>query len=150
MSSTRFDALRLSAHNYPFALPLMPRFADMDLLKHINNLALAEYHEEARVRFLAGIFGENFLFTKRDFRLLVARASYDYLHEAHYPQPLEARVGVVRVGNSSFELALALFQNEACVCLAEVVMVHVTDSGATPLPTMLVEALEARRLAGSQ
>jgi acyl-CoA thioester hydrolase len=74
----------------------------------------------------------------------------DYLHEAHYPQPLEARVGVVRVGNSSFELALALFQNEACVCLAEVVMVHVTDSGATPLPTMLVEALEARRLAGSQ
>jgi hypothetical protein len=104
MSSTRFDALRLSAHNYPFALPLMPRFADMDLLKHINNLALAEYHEEARVRFLAGIFGENFLFTKRDFRLLVARASYDYRKRPALPPVIPERA---RSSYASFSEASA-------------------------------------------
>ncbi len=142
----KHDPLRLDATRYPFSMSLAPRFADMDILKHINNLSLAEYHEEARVRFLAEIFGENFLFIKRDYRLLVARAGYDYLREAHYPQPLEARVGVARIGNTAFDLALALFQEGHCVCLADVVMVRVEASGPAPLPADLRAALQQRRL----
>lgn len=142
----KFDPRRTEPVSYPFAVGITPRFADLDVLKHINNLALAEYHEEARIRFLADIFGSSFLRAQRPFRLLVAKAGYDYLHEAHYPQPLEARVGVARIGNSSFELALALFQEQQCVCLADVVMVHVTDSGPAPLPDALRSELQVRTL----
>ncbi len=146
MSNLKFEPLRLEAGRYPFVMAVAPRFADMDMLKHLNNLSLAEYHEEARVRFLAEIFGNNFLFTKRNYRLLVARASYDYLREAHYPAPLEARVAVARIGNSSCDLALALFQDGHCVCLADVVMVHVTDVGPAPLPEELKAELQRRFL----
>lgn len=146
MTTQKYDPIRLDANHYPFGLVVVPRFADMDMLRHINNLALAEYHEEARVRFLSEIFGEDLLFRKRNYRLLVAKASYDYLHEAHYPQPLEARVGVARIGNSSFELALALFQEGRCVCLADVVAVHVTDDGPAPLLAELRTKLQSRLL----
>lgn len=146
MSSVKYDPIRIEADRYPFTLQVVPRFADMDMLKHINNLALAEYHEEARVRFLAGIFGSNFLFAKRNFRLLVAKATYDYLHEAHYPQPFEACVGISRIGNSSFDLALALFQEGQCVCLADVVMVYVKEDGPGAMPDGLRGALEMRQL----
>ena len=146
MSTVKYDPIRLNADRYPFSLPVTPRFADMDMLKHINNLALAEYHEEARVRFLAEIFGSNFLFARRNFRLLVAKASYDYLREVSYPTPVEARVGISRIGNSSFDLALALFQEGQCVCLADVVMVHVMEEGPAPIAEGLRGALEKRQM----
>mgnify|MGYP000954870467 FL=1 len=140
------DPIRLDAARYPFAMTVAPRFADMDILKHLNNLALAEFHEEARVRFLCALFGDDFLFRKRPYRLLVARATYDYLREAHYPQPLEARVGVARLGNTSFELALALFQEGQCVCLCDVIGVAVDDAGPTPLTDELRAGFEKHLL----
>lgn len=130
-------AWRSDATRYPFAFSITPRFADMDIVGHLNNIAVAEFHEEARVRFLCHLFGEDFLFRKRPYRLLVARASYDYLREAHYPEPLESRVGVLKIGNTSFELALALFQEGWCVGLSDVVGVAVADGGAVPLPEEL-------------
>lgn len=132
----------LDATRYPFAMTVTPRFADMDILRHINNLALAEFHEEARTRFFMKLFGEDFLFRKRAYRLLPVRTTYDYLHEAHYPQSLEACAGVVHIGNASFEVAMALFQAGRCVCLANVVTVHVTDIGATPLPDEIRHQLQ--------
>ena len=146
MSAMKYDPIRLEADRYPFVLPVEPRFADMDMLKHINNLSLAEYHEEARVRFLMGLFGNDFLFTKRAYRLLVAKAGYDYLREAYYPQPVEARVAVARIGNSSFDLALALFQEGKCVSLCDVVAVHVTDDGPAPMPDELRAKLQTQFL----
>lgn len=146
MSAMKYDPIRLEADRYPFVLAVEPRFADMDMLQHINNLSLAEYHEEARVRFLTEVFGNNLFSSKRNFRLLVAKAGYDYLREAHYPQTLEGRVAVARIGNSSFDLALALFQEGHCVCLADVVMVYVADDGPAPLPAELRTELQIRPL----
>ncbi|MEN9357059.1 MAG: hypothetical protein RL695_1230 [Pseudomonadota bacterium] len=134
----RHEPRRLKADSYPFSMTIAPRFADMDILRHLNNLALAECHEEARVRFLCTLFGEDFLFRQRPYRLLVAHAGYDYLHEAHYPLPLEARVAIARLGNTSFDLALALFQEGRCVCLCDVTGVAVNEAGPTPLPAELL------------
>ncbi|SMB22018.1 conserved protein of unknown function [Sterolibacterium denitrificans] len=142
MSGARHAPALLSAQSYPFAMDIVPRYADMDILRHINNLSLAEYHEEARTRFLMTLFGEDFLFRKREYRLLPVRTTYDYLREAHYPQPLEARAGVARIGNSSFEVAMALFQNEQCVCLATAVTVQVMDGKAAALTAAQRACLE--------
>ncbi len=142
MSRTKPAPQLLNASRYPFSMPVTPRFADMDILRHLNNLALAEFHEEARTRFFMRLFGEDFLFRKRDYRLLPVRTTYDYLHEAYYPQSLEACAGVVHIGNASFEVAMALFQAGRCVCLANVVTVHVTNAGAEPLPDVIRHQLE--------
>ncbi len=138
-------AWRSDPNRYGFSMTLTPRFADMDIVGHLNNIAIAEFHEEARVRFLCHLFGEDFLFRERPYRLLVARAAYDYLREAHYPEPLEARVGVLRIGHRSFELALSLFQMGQCVGLSEVIGVAVDargEQGATPLPDELRRGFE--------
>lgn len=143
----RFDPQRVHASTYPFAMAVTPRFADMDIVKHINNLAVAEYYEEGRVRFLMEIFGQDYLFRPKDFHLLVARASYDYLHEAHYPALLEVRAGVARIGRSSFELAMALFQEGRCIGLADVVKVHTGSTGPMPIPDAIRTLLASRVLA---
>lgn len=142
----KYDPVLLEADRYPFAMTVAPRFADLDLLVHINNLSLAEYHEEARVRFLLDLLGDDLFSRRRNFRMLVAKAAYDYLHEAHYPQPLEARVAVSRIGDASFELAMALFQEGRCVCLAAVVEVYVTDDGPVSIPGDMREKLRSRLL----
>lgn len=142
----RHDPRRLAADNYPFSITIAPRFADMDILRHLNNLALAECHEEARVRFLCTLFGEDFLFRKRPYRLLIAHAGYDYLHEAHYPLPLKAHVAISRLGHTSFDLALALFQEGRCVCLCDVTGVVVNENGPTSLPDELMIAFRQHLL----
>lgn len=146
MSAAKYDPILLEAARYPFAMTVAPRYADMDILKHLNNLALAEYHEEARTRFLMEMFGEDFLFTRRDYRMLPVKIAYDYLREAHYPRPLDARAGVSRIGNTSFEIAMALFQDGHCVCLASVVTVHVTKAGPAPLDDAMRLKLQSRFL----
>lgn len=139
-------AWRSTGAHYPYTTTLTPRFADMDIVGHLNNIALAECHEEARVRFLCHLMGEDFLFRARPYRLLVARASYDYLSEAHYPQPLEMRVGVETIGKTSFQLALASFQEGRCVGLATVTGVAVGPEGPLPLPQELQDAFAHYRL----
>ena len=76
----------------------------------------------------------------------MARASYDYLSEAHYPQPLEMRVGVETIGKTSFQLALASFQEGRCVGLATVTGVAVGPEGPLPLPQELQDAFAHYRL----
>jgi acyl-CoA thioester hydrolase len=133
MPDSRHDPALLLATAYPFAMRIEPRYADMDIVRHINNLALAEYHEEARTRLLMQLFGDDFLFRQRDYRLLPVRTTYDYLHEAHYPLPLQACAGVARIGRSSFEVAMALFQNERCICLATAITVQVMQGQSAAL-----------------
>lgn len=140
--SSRHAAALLQMSSYPFAMSIEPRYADMDIVRHINNLALAEYHEEARTRFFMTLFGDDFLFRKREHRLLPVRTIYEYLHEAHYPLPLQACAGVAHIGNSSFTVAMALFQNAQCVCLANVVTVQVQDGKSLALTSTQRDCLQ--------
>jgi acyl-CoA thioester hydrolase len=142
MSVVRHDPRRLESQSYPFSMSIAPRYADMDILRHLNNLALAEYHEEARTRFFMSLFGDDFLFRRREYRLLPVRTTYDYLREAHYLLPLQACAGVARIGRASFEVAMALFQDGQCVGLASATTVHVTANGSAPLTEELRAALQ--------
>ena len=50
-------AFELNPDNYPFSVDLATRFADLDTLRHVNNVAIAELFEESRVRF--GMFSRD-------------------------------------------------------------------------------------------
>lgn len=143
------DAARLQLASYPFVLQQIPRYADLDILQQLSTLALGRYLEEVRIRFLLDRLGEDFLYRPRDYRLLVAHAHYSYLHAACYDRPVKAAVGVTHLGRSSFELAMALFQEATCVCLAEVTGVVVNHQGAMNLPAEIRETFTAAALRGS-
>jgi len=127
------EPLRREFSTYPVVIQVLSRFGDMDALRHINNIAVAQYFEEARVAGMRQMLGGDLL-AGADGRMVIARLTIDYLHEATYPGALEVGVGVLRLGNSSFTFGLALFQNGLCVGVSDAVMVNTDGHGPARLP----------------
>jgi acyl-CoA thioester hydrolase len=137
----RNDPRRRDPATYPFAATLEMRFGDMDVWRHLNNVAAVRLYEEGRIRFLDHVRRENPDYAAQRFRLMVAHASVDYLAEGHYPHPIEVRLGVAAIGNSSYRVGEALFQQGRCIGLADVVLAHIGDAGAAPLPDIMRSTL---------
>lgn len=78
--------------------------------------------------------------------MLVAHQSVDYLAEVSYPGVVTLGVGVQRIGNSSYSLGLAMFQNHRCVGTSTTVLVYSSKEGPTALPAHLREILHSRLL----
>lgn len=139
------DARRRLPASYPASQALETRFADMDVNGHLNNVAFARLFEETRVRFnRAGL-------TAGQHRsgIVVAHVAIDYLAEGSYPAPVSIGHGISRIGSSSFTMAMAAFQEGACLALCDSVLVHRNpETGPAPIPPALRERLEALRLRG--
>lgn len=135
----RNDARRRDLAAYPFQIDMAPRFGDMDANRHINNVAIARYYEEGRVRFHWQLRETH---PVGKFRVLVAHVAIDYLGEGHWPQPFKVGVGIVELGGSSYRLGLGLFEGETCLGLCDTVLVHRGDVGTAALPPVLRAALE--------
>lgn len=142
----RNDPGRRDPAAYPFAVTLEMRYGDMDVWRHLNNVAAVRFYEEGRIRFMDHVRRANADYAAQRFRLMVAHTAVDYLAEGQYPHPITVRVGVVSLGNSSYRVGQALFQQERCIGLADVVLTHVGDGGAAPLPAIVRSALERYRL----
>ena len=136
---------RLLPETYPFHAELDPRFGDVDVQGHLNNVALAGLYEEARVRFVSAIFQ---IHARPDGqRPMLAEASIRYLAEGHYPGRLIATAGVLRIGRSSYVIAQALFQTGRCIGTADIVVVWTSDNRPAPIPDDFRMALETALIA---
>jgi acyl-CoA thioester hydrolase len=142
-ATTRPSVHRQALDLYPFRVEILARYADVDPLWHINNVAIAQYYEEARVSTTRRIMGEARIPTGPDLRLLLARQSIDYLREAGYPGKLTVGVGVLRIGNSSYTLGMAMFQDGRCVSVSDAVLVVADAGGPLRLPEEYRERMQA-------
>lgn len=140
--SVRNDPRRRDIAAYPFTVAVPVRFGDMDIFRHVNNVAIARFYEEGRLRFMASLRAEDEAFANTAFRLIVAHVGIDYLGEGGYPEDITVGVAVASLGNTSFRYAQALFQKGACIGLAEVVLAHLADGKPAPLPDSVRAALE--------
>ncbi len=129
---------------YPFQIEMVPRFGDMDLNRHLNNVSVGRFYEEGRVRFHFDLHRMPGL---EHFHVFIAHLAIDYLAEGHWPDPLRVGCGVVHIGGSSYRLGLAMFQRDACIGLCDSVLVNQGEQGGSaPLPPLLRDALEGLRL----
>ncbi len=135
------EPARLALDTYPFVTQIEPRFGDMDVQGHLNNVALARLYEEGRVRFTATFGGV--LTRDHSGRPMLAEVRIRYLAEGRYPGTLTAAAGVQKVGRSSYVFAQALFQNDRCIGIAETVVVWTVDARPAPIPDNLRTALDA-------
>lgn len=127
----RPDPALLDPARYPFACEVPTRFADLDVNRHLNNVALAGMVEEGRVRFhqTSGFVG-----ALRGLSAMVASMRIEFIGQGFYPQPVTAHAGAARIGRSSYALDLLLMQEGRTVAFAESVIVCVKDGVPTALP----------------
>lgn len=127
---------QLDPASYPFSHRTETRFADMDVLGHINNVSMAGLFEHGR-----GMFNHAIEVQRRAAgqRWLIVSVSLDYIAEAHFPEHVDVASGILRIGNSSWDIASAAFQGGECkaTCLTTIVL---TDANG---PTAINEDLRA-------
>ncbi|MBA4308458.1 MAG: thioesterase [Sphingopyxis sp.] len=112
---------QLDPASYPFSHRTETRFADMDVLGHINNVSMAGLFEHGR-----GMFNHAIEVQRRAAgqRWLIVSVSLDYIAEAHFPEHVDVASGILRIGNSSWDIASAAFQGGECkaTCITTIVL----------------------------
>jgi acyl-CoA thioester hydrolase len=129
-----------AAASYRYWTDELVRFADLDLLGHVNNKAFTVYAESGRAAFLqqTGLW-----LPGATPQTVIARVEIDYLRELNYPCALKIGVRVLKLGRSSFTLGLGIFDGDSCVAVVVTVLVRIDSVTHETLP---LSANERERL----
>ncbi len=111
---------QLKRETYPYSVDVPPRYADLDVMGHINNVAIASMFETGRVNFHHQLHAHP---REQGVRWLVAAVAINYLQEMHMPHPVTIASGLRHIGNKSWTIHSAAFQNGECCATCETVMV---------------------------
>ncbi|WP_195908627.1 thioesterase family protein [Novosphingobium sp. Gsoil 351] len=121
-------------------MPVPVRFADMDMFRHLNNVAAGQFYEEGRFAILAEA---NARVPREERRsLVVASVHTTFLGTARYPGKIDVCTGIVEVGIKSFVIGQSLFVEQRCIGTADTTVVATDPDGACPLPAVLVVYLQ--------
>jgi acyl-CoA thioester hydrolase len=127
---------------YRFAETLVLRFADQDVMKHVNNVTFASLFESGRIAFWrkAGMFPWN-----EQEGLMLVRVSVDYMRQLHYPDTVKVASRIKRIGNSSLQVRQGLFNGMGeCCALAETTSAYsiFAEGRSAPIPPAFRARLE--------
>ncbi|HVT36466.1 MAG TPA: thioesterase family protein [Nevskiaceae bacterium] len=118
------------AASYKFWITERIRFADLDVLGHVNNIAFTVYAESCRAAFLRHIGfwtpqpGER--------QAVLAHIELDYRRELHYPGDVRVGLVVLHIGGSSVRVGLGLFDGGHCAATAQAVLVRIERGSRRP------------------
>jgi acyl-CoA thioester hydrolase len=102
-------------------IPVHLRWGDMDIFKHINNVAYVGYLEDARVSLLAKA---GFAPDLHGFGQLVVRHEIDYVKPLVFqPEPIEMSVWIESMGNTSYVIAYSMHDGDVEYLRAKTTMV---------------------------
>ena len=129
--------------SYPFAHLTETRFADLDMLGHINNVAMAGLFEHGR-----GLFNHAMEVQRRapGQRWLIVKVEINYIAESYFPAPVEIASGIGRIVTSSWDIASAAFQNGKCVATCITTIVLTDEKGPSPISANLRAEFERLRV----
>jgi len=132
--------------HYPVRSSDKLRYADTDRQGHVNNAVFATFLETGRVEIL---FDQNGPLADEGAAFVIAKLELDFLTEINWPGSVEIGSRVIRVGNSSFTLEQAVFQEGNLAARAKTVIVQMNEATrkSHPLSAKTVEKLG--RLSGS-
>lgn len=131
--------------SYTHWTPVHIRFADMDILRHVNNVALAEYFEASRTAFVYDVIALAGVDQSNEF--VLARVVIDFHRELHYPGSVDVGARLTRVGNKSMTTGYGIFQGETCYAISEAVNVfYDLATRRTMAPAPSVRALLEKEL----
>lgn len=123
------------------------RFADIDLLGHVNNARFASFMEIARVQFFRDVMKRPINWTEDG--LIVARLETDFLIPVFFQDQLTVETWVSQFGQKSFVVEYRFFvEGDAGPILkakGKSVMVAFSykDNKSIPIPDWWIEQIEA-------
>ena len=141
----RPESWRSDIAAYPFRCDIPTRWADLDLLGHINNVAMAGLFEEGRGRFNRSL---HLARGGKRVRWLVAAVSLNYLAESHHPHDVTIASGIGQIGTTSWTIVSAAFQHGVCVATCDTVLVYTDATGSAPFPDGFRQKFDAVRIGG--
>lgn len=92
---------------FPFTVPIVVMFRDLDALGHVNNAVYFSYYEHARIGYGLRLLGTDSL---GGVPFILAEATATYLKPAFYGDALEAGVRVADIGTKSFVMEYGLWR----------------------------------------
>ncbi|HNR25323.1 MAG TPA: thioesterase family protein [Methanobacteriaceae archaeon] len=100
-----------------------PRFGDTDGLRHINNIALAEWFELARNP-LYRLFTPDLDLRYEKWKLIMVRTEFDFLGQMYYGSDVHIKTYISKIGNTSFITKHEAWQNGHLRAQGKAVIVH--------------------------
>lgn len=124
-----------------FKMTLLPRFYETDAFGHVNNTVITGWFETAREPIFK-IFTPNMIIS--ELPLILARVEVDYVAQTHYGKPIEIITAIERMGNASFIVTHAAYQDDTLVAKGKAVQVYFDFKlqKSLPIPAHYRAALE--------
>jgi acyl-CoA thioester hydrolase len=116
-----------------FKIDVIPRFGDIDGLKHVNNTVLAVWFEKGRNPIFR-MFTPNLDLSYEEWKLILVRTEFDFIGQMYYGKDVEIRTFISRIGNSSFTIGHEAWQDDELKAKGSAVLVHYDFINQVPLP----------------
>lgn len=92
--------------NYKYQQTIEVRFADLDVLGHLNNATYLTYCEQVRIRYIQDVCGRSDKWDQLG--MILARTEIDYLQPITYDDSVTLYIRVSRLGGKSFDMNYAI------------------------------------------
>jgi acyl-CoA thioester hydrolase len=138
----RHDVWRREPDAYPLRGEVLPRYTDVDVWQHLNNVALITLHAEAVQTALRSVLGEQ-AWRERAPALAVSAGATDFLAEGQYPGPVRWGARLLAADAGGLRVATALFQKDQCIGLHESRLSGWSEGRDIGLPATALAALRA-------
>jgi acyl-CoA thioester hydrolase len=134
--------------NFRFKTPVEVRFADLDVLGHLNNAKYLTYIEQARILYVQEVCGWDGNW--RSLGMILARTEIDYKLPIGFGDAVMVYVRTSRIGGKSFDLEYGITRQQGTdtveiAALAKTVMVSYDyqQDISIPVPQMWRERITA-------
>jgi len=135
----RIDRAHFEAATFPSVIELPIRFDDLDVLWHVNNVAIIALLQEARVQFNRAIAS---LALPEGLRTVVGAMMVEYGGELTYPGTAEVSTGILALGRTSYTFGQLIRQNGNAAVYAQITMVVADGNGSAAIPADVRSAIE--------
>ena len=141
VSKPREDKAAPRREDYPHSALIETRWGDNDIYGHVNNVEYYAFFDSAINRILINDGGLDI--HQGDAIGICAQSHCEFLGSLAFPHPVEARLRVGKLGNSSVRYELALFDGPDGPPAAEGWFVHVFVDRKTRRPVAIPDSIRA-------
>ena len=138
------DQIQVTRSAYPFGITIPTRWMDNDVYGHVNNVHYYSFFDTVIAHYLIEEGGLNF--ATDPVVGFAIESQCQYRRPITFPEQVEARLRVGRIGNSSVRYEIGIFTDGHEAPAATGYFVHVfvdrtNDNRPTPVPAQIRQAL---------